>query len=171
MFQSLYKALQLNGRSVSRKAEEVNEEILENLSAISEEDEAAGYIYVLSSLSQNDEIKKIKNLYKIGFSKNDVAERIKNAEKESTYLCAPVKIQGAWKCINMNPQMLEKLLHNFFGNSCLNIDIIDNNGFRQSPREWFIAPLDVIEKAIEMIINGGITNYVYNPDEMKMELK
>ena len=59
------------------------------------------------------------NLFKIGYSKTDVEERIKNAEKEPTYLMAPVIIKGVWKCYNMNPQKFEHLLHTFFGNSCL----------------------------------------------------
>ena len=75
---------------------------------------------------------------------------------------AKVKIEDAWKCYNMNPQKLEQLLHNFFGSSCLNIDIFDENKIRHTPREWFIAPLEVIEQAIQMIINGEIIKYRYD---------
>ncbi|SFP91550.1 hypothetical protein SAMN05216234_15615 [Hydrogenimonas thermophila] len=45
-----------------------------------------------------------------------------------------------------------KLLHRFFGESCLNIDIYDNEEERHTPREWFIAPLQIIEQAIGMIL-------------------
>jgi len=62
----------------------------------------------------------------------------------------------------MNPQKLEQLLHNFFGNSCLNFDIFDKNGNRHTPREWFIAPLDIIEQVIQYIISGEIVNYRYD---------
>ncbi|WP_047154984.1 GIY-YIG nuclease family protein [Aneurinibacillus tyrosinisolvens] len=62
----------------------------------------------------------------------------------------------------MNPQKLEQLLHNFFGNSCLNIDIFDKNGRRYTPREWFIVPLSVIEQAIHFILNGEIVDYTYD---------
>ena len=78
---------------------------------------------------------------------------------------APVSIQGAWKCYNMNPQKLEQLLHNFFGNTCLEVDVFDKNGKRHTPQEWFIVPLNVIEQAIELIINGEIINYRYDVDE------
>ena len=71
----------------------------------------------------------------------------------------------AYKCFNMNPQKLEQLLYNFFGNSCLNIDIFDKKGIRHTPREWFIAPLDVIERAIHMIISGEIVGYRYDAGE------
>ena len=77
---------------------------------------------------------------------------------------AQVKIITTWKCYNMNPQKLEQLLHNFFGSSCLNIDIFDENKRRHTPREWFIAPLEVIEQAIQLIINGEIVKYCYDID-------
>jgi hypothetical protein len=49
-----------------------------------------------------------------------------------------------------------------FLDSCLDIDIIDNNGNIHRPREWFIAPLNVIEDAIEFIISGEIIDYRYD---------
>ncbi|TGS90016.1 hypothetical protein EN820_54320, partial [bacterium M00.F.Ca.ET.177.01.1.1] len=51
-----------------------------------------GYIYVLKSLSENPEIRKINNLYKIGFTRNRIESRIVNAENEVTYLNAPVRL-------------------------------------------------------------------------------
>jgi hypothetical protein len=32
------------------------------------------------------------------------------------------------------------------------------------PQEWFIAPIHVIDKAIEMIINEKIIHYKYDPE-------
>ena len=32
------------------------------------------------------------------------------------------------------------------------------------PREWFIAPIDCIELAIQLLINGVIVNYRYDGD-------
>lgn len=61
-----------------------------------------------------------------------------------------------------NPHKLEQLIHQFFGNSCLDIDIIDGNGKLHKPREWFIAPLNVIEEAITLIISGEVVKYRYN---------
>ena len=59
--------------------------------------------------------------------------------------------------------IMESLLHNFFGNSCLNIDVFDNNGQRHTPREWFIVPYEVIYQAIHFILNGEITDMRYDP--------
>lgn len=168
---SVEKILYANGQVVSENIDKVNESFIEKFSNITEEDEEAGYIYVLSSRSKDERIAAMQNLYKIGYSKVDVIERIKNAEKEPTYLMAKVKIESAYKCYNMNPQKLEQLLHNFFGSSCLNIDIFDENKIRHTPREWFIAPLDVIEEAVELIISGTVLNYKFNSETSLIEEK
>jgi hypothetical protein len=138
--------------------------LLGSSDTITEEDEETGYIYVLRSLSNNPEIQKISNLYKIGYSNIPVDERIKNAQQEPTYLMAPVKKVSVTTCYNLNPQKLEQLIHNFFGSVCLNFDIFDKNGIRHTPREWFIAPLNVIEESIDFIISGEIVNYRYDPE-------
>jgi hypothetical protein len=62
----------------------------------------------------------------------------------------------------MNTQKFEQLLHNFFGASCLNIDIFDEKGRRHMPQEWFIAPLHIIDQAIHYIISGEIIFYKYD---------
>ena len=166
LYRSLAKILYVNGRVVTQNIDKVNEDFIEKFSNITNEDEEVGYIYVLKSKSKDERITSIQNLFKIGYSKTEVEERIKNAEKEPTYLMAPVSIQGAWKCFNMNPQKLEQLLHNFFGNSCLELDVFDEKGKRHTPREWFIAPIEVIEQAIELIINGKIVNYKFDAENM-----
>lgn len=162
LYRSLYKILLANGKAVTATQEAVNEQLQNNFNNITEEDEESGFIYILKSLSKNEKISSIENLYKIGFSTIPIEERIKNAEKEPTYLMAPVKIVSAYKCYNMNPQKFEQLIHNFFGKVCLNFDIYDEKRNRHSPREWFIAPLNVIEQAIELIISGEIIKYKYD---------
>ncbi|TDE01562.1 GIY-YIG nuclease family protein [Flavobacterium sandaracinum] len=166
LYRSAAKILYANGKVVTQNMDKVNENFIERFSNITDEDAAAGYIYVLRSKSKDERIIEIDNLYKIGYSKVEVEERIKNAEKDPTYLMAPVKIITSWKCYNMNPQKLEQLLHNFFGKSCLNIDIFDEKKRRHTPREWFIAPIDVIEQAIELIISGEVVKHRYDEKNM-----
>jgi len=79
---SFGKGLYEDGYFVS----EHDDKVLDRLSQITKEDKQAGFIYILESLSQDDKIKTIKNLYKIGYSTTDVRERIKNAANEPTYL-------------------------------------------------------------------------------------
>ena len=163
LYRSLYKALLANEKAITENLETTNERFIEKFSNITDEDKEAGFIYILKSKSDKQEIKKIQHLYKIGFSKIKVEERIKNASQEPTYLMADVRLLMVYKCFNMNTQKLEQLLHNFFGKSCLNIDVFDKNGDRHTPREWFIAPLDIIEQAIHLVISGDIVKYRFDP--------
>lgn len=170
-FRSLAKALIMNGKAVTQNLVKANEELLEGFSNITEEDEASGYIYILKSLSEDEDIRSNSNLYKIGYSKNPVPKRIKDAENEPTYLMAPVELVTAYKCYNMNTQKFEQLIHNFFGATCLEVDVFDASGRRHTPREWFIAPLEVIEQAIGLIISGEVINYKYNIEHRIIEKK
>jgi len=162
LYRSLYKSLLANGKSITRNENDVYEELPENFSTVNEEDVEAGYIYILKSKSDKEEIRSIQDLYKIGYSKVPVEERIKNASIEPTYLMAEVKLVTAFKCYNLNPQKFEQLIHNFFGAACLNVDVFDGKGKRYTPREWFIAPLEVIERAIQLIISGDIIGFTYD---------
>lgn len=159
---SVEKILYTNGQVVSENADTVVESFRETFSDITDEDQKAGFIYILKSKSTNPEISRVANLYKIGYSKIPVEERIKNARLEPTYLMADVRIVMAYQCYNMNPQKLEQLLHTFFGSSCLEVDVFDKDGRRHTPREWFIAPLYIIEQAIQLIISGEVVKYRYD---------
>ena len=162
LMRSVEKILYDNGNAVTVNSDDEVEEFMENFSNITEEDKEAGYIYVLSSKSTDPKIREIKNLFKIGYSTTPVENRIKNAEKEPTYLMASVHVEAEYKTFNMNTQKFEQLLHNFFGASCLNFDIYDEKLHRHMPQEWFIAPLHVIDQAIEMIITEKIIHYKYD---------
>jgi len=168
---SLGKNLFINGKGITQRSDNEVEEFMENFSNINDEDKEAGYIYVLSSKSTDPNITEIRNLFKIGYSTTPVETRIKNAEKEPTYLMAPVQIEAEYKTFNMNTQKFEQLLHNFFGASCLNIDIYDEKLRRHMPQEWFIAPLNVIDQAIEMIITEEIIHYKYDQELEVIVLK
>ena len=171
LFRSLYKSLLANGKAVSENIDDVNKSFLETFSAITELDEEAGYVYILKSKSDKEEIKEIQNLFKIGFSKTNVEERIRNAIQEPTYLMADVRIVMTYKCYNMNPQKFEQLIHNFFGSSCLNIDVFDKDGNRYTPREWFIAPVGIIDQAIHLIISGEIVKHKYDTKREEIILR
>lgn len=167
LLRSFGKGLYEDGYFVS----EHEDKVLDKLSQIIEEDTKSGYIYILESLSKDDKIATIKNLYKIGYSTTDVKERIKNAINEPTYLMAPVRIVSVYETYNMNTQKLEQIVHKFFGKVCLSVDIFGSDAKRYTPREWFILPLEIIEQTIELIITGEIVNYRYNEKNEKLVLK
>ena len=164
LLRSLSANLYKNGQRVSANEEKITVDLMKGFGEITEEDKETGHIYVLKSKSQKEEISSIDNLYKIGYSSTSVQDRIKNAENEPTYLMAPVSIESSWMCYNMNAQKFEKLIHQFFGNSCLEVDVFDHKGIRHTPREWFIVPMEAIELAITLIISGEIVNYRYDKE-------
>lgn len=156
-------------RSVSKLLHSSNGKVITNpgeslfdQKIINNEDSETGYIYILKSLSKDPQINEIQDLYKIGYSEVKVEERIKNAENDPTYLMSDVRIIKAYKCFNLNPQKMEHLLHTFFGEARLLIDIYDKDGKRYTPREWFIAPLEIIDQAVRMVISGEIADYRYD---------
>jgi hypothetical protein len=151
-------------RSLGKRLSDAGYAIKDNSSVatIEDGDSETGYIYILKSLSENPRIATTKNLFKIGFSTTSVEDRIKNAEQDPTYLMAPVSIVATYRCFNMNPQRFERLIHRFFSESCLDLEITDKDGKNYLPKEWFIAPIIVVGKAIELIIKGEIVNYSYD---------
>ncbi|MBQ9503175.1 MAG: GIY-YIG nuclease family protein [Lentisphaeria bacterium] len=125
----------------------------------------------MKSKSSDARIQAIADLYKIGYCTEPVEERIANAEQEPTYLMAPVEIVDTFRCFNLNPEKMESLLHNFFGKTCLNIDIFDNKGIRHSPREWFIVPYPIVRQAILFVLDGEIQNFRYDADKQEIVAK
>ena len=164
LLRSLGKRLKDSGNMITKLDHEKESSLLN----VTNEDKQNGYIYILKSLSNEDIIQTKKNLYKIGFSTTAVETRIKNAKQDPTYLMADVKTVAAYEVYNVNPHKLEQLIHKFFGNSCLDMEIYDGNGKLYKPREWFIAPLEVIEETINLIVSGKIINYRYDENNEKI---
>ncbi len=135
------------------------------------DDEVSGYIYVLRSLSNDPQIAGIKDLHKIGFSRGPVEKRIANAAKQPSYLMAPVEVVADYRAYNLKISALENLLHRVFADVRLDITQIDRKGRDYDPSEWFDVPLPVIDQAIELIISGGITGYVYDPEARSLRAR
>lgn len=165
LYRTVGKNLANNGKMVTQNVDRVNEEFTESFSEITKNDKETGYIYVLTSQSEKEEIASIRNLYKIGYTSKSVEERVRNAENDPTYLMSKVKIESSWKCYNMKAQKFEALIHKFFGHCCLEVEVNDDDGNVHSPREWFIVPIEAIEKAISLIISGEILNYYFDNEK------
>lgn len=161
LYRSLYKALLQDGFEVSDYQEESIQK------DISDDDKQNGYIYVLASKSTNPQIMAVDDLYKIGCCSGAVSDRIKNAANEPTYLLSEVKIVLTARCYNINVFQLEGAIHDFFSKSNVSFEVIDRDGNIHHPKEWFVAPIAIIEEAINLIVNDDITKYTYNP-EMKL---
>lgn len=129
------------------------------------DDLPTGYIYVLRSKSDHPVVAEHRSvIHKIGVTGGDVQSRIANAKKDPTYLMADVEIIAKFKLSNINRKGLETLLQKFFSSARLELELKDRFGMSVKPREWFLVPLEVIEKVIEKIKEGTIDQFRYDPE-------
>lgn len=124
-------------------------------------DVISGWIYILRSLSTNPEIAGIKDLYKIGFTRQTVEQRTADAENESTYLFAKVQIVKTYQVANIKASTFENLIHKLFDSVQLQV----NAGIAK-PKEWYIVPFPIIDQAIHYIIEGKPVVYDHNIQEL-----
>lgn len=157
LLRSLARELYKDGRRVT----ELDENAL-NAMLVTDDDKAAGFIYVLRSLSEHPDIKAVPNLYKIGLARRSIETRIQNAANEPTYLMAPVALVSTFQCYNVNLPKLENLLHRFFDHATAKVQVTDAQGNYHTPQEWFSVPIETIETAMRLLISGEIVNYRYD---------
>ena len=128
-----------------------------------EGDTETGMIYVVKSLSDDPEIRKLDGLlHKIGFTSGKMEIRIQNAKDDPTFLMASVHPVATYTLYNIDRVKLEHLLHNFFAESRLNIEIRDRFGKKIKPREWFLVPSELIAEAVSRLKDGSIVNFRYD---------
>lgn len=161
LLQTLRKNVVGGGYAITELQEETESKFFTN-EDITTDDKVTGYIYVLSSLSDNPIIKNQKDLYKIGYSTNSVEERIANAAHEPTYLMAPVKIVATYKVVNLHSQKFEDMVHQILKPVQFHVTVVGDNGEPHEPKEWFIVPLNVVDTIIARIMDGSILGYTYN---------
>lgn len=126
-------------------------------------DRVTGLIYVVRSLSKQPEIARLDgNLFKIGFTTGTIESRLKGVEDDPTFLMAAVKPVMTYQAINLSANAFERLVHHFFGEARLDIEVKDRFGKAIRPREWFLLPLPVIEQAVPLIVDGSILRYRYD---------
>lgn len=160
------KAIYLDGYTI-QESMETDENFLKEQFKVVDEDVATGYIYVLKSKSPNPSITQYKELYKIGFTTSSVEKRIANAAQETTYLLDEVKVVASWKTYNLNISYFENMLHKLFGQAQFQVKLHHHSGVVIIPKEWFIVPLPIINKAIDCIIKGIPVSY--NAKEQALE--
>ena len=128
-----------------------------------------GYVYVLRSKSDHPFVGQNRSvIHKIGVSGGDVKSRVANAKKDPTYLLADVEVVATYKLANVNRTALEALLHKLFARARLDLELKDRFGAQVEPREWFLVPLAVIDEAIEMLKQGTIAGFGYDPETARL---
>jgi hypothetical protein len=127
------------------------------------DDIPSGTIYVLRSLSDQPEIVAIRDvLHKIGVTGGRVEDRICNANKDATYLLAPVEVVATWKLANIRRFKFEQTIHRIFASAQLQLRLPDRFGIPVEPREWFVVPLPIINEVMERIQDESIMGFVYD---------
>lgn len=128
-----------------------------------------GTIYVLRSQSTHPYVEQHRELiHKIGVTGGKVETRIAGADKEATYLLAGVEVVATYKLKNVNRVRMENLFHKIFSSAQIDISIDDRFGNPVKPREWFLVPLQVIDEAVQRILDGSITSYIYDPSKASL---
>ena len=129
-----------------------------------EDDLPSGFIYVLRSQSAHPLIADNRFVsHKIGVTGGEVKKRVVNAKKDPTYLLAEVEIVATFKLANINRKRLEDLLHRFFAEARLDLELKDRFGQEVEPREWFLVSLNVVEEAVDLLVKGSIEDFLYDP--------
>jgi hypothetical protein len=136
---------------------------------LDEADTIKGYIYILRSLSEDPQVQSIKDLHKIGFSTTTVAERIKDAEKDPTYLMSGVEVVDSYVLTgDYNPQKVEHFIHRIFADAKVDLKIMDKDGREYTPGEWYSVPQLAIEQAVNMLQNGDIVDCHYDRSQQRI---
>jgi hypothetical protein len=134
-----------------------------------EQNRITGVVYVVRSLSPLAEIiKHDGQLFKIGFTTGTLEDRIRNAKDDPTFLLAPVLPVRSYEAINLNTNKFENLIHRFFEQARLDIELKDRFGKPFRPREWFLLPLPIIEEGISRLLDGSIIKHRYDHHACKI---
>ncbi len=137
--------------------------------ATADDDEASGTIYVLRSKADIPFVTENRNLvHKIGVTTTKVEARIAGARLDPTFLMAEVEVVATYSLYNIDRAKLEKLVHRIFAPARLDIEIEDRFGNPVVPREWFLAPLDAIDEAVEKIREGTIIRFRYDTNSASL---
>ncbi|CAM4061421.1 GIY-YIG nuclease family protein [Paracoccus yeei] len=136
------------------------------------EDQDSGTIYILRSKSDHPTVAANRELvHKIGVTSNDVKTRIQGARLQPTFLMADVELVATYKLYNISRSKFEMLIHRIFGAVRLNVQVQDRFARPVVPEEWFLVPFFVIDEAIQKIMDGTITQYVYDPKRAQLVLR
>jgi hypothetical protein len=128
-----------------------------------DEDYPSGTIYVARSLSDHPFIAENRDvLHKIGVTGGDPRTRVVGAKKDPTFLLADAELVASFKLANLNRRKLERLLHRYFAEARMDLQLRDRFGGHVEPEEWFLVPLPEIKEAVELLIAKKLEKWRYD---------
>lgn len=119
-----------------------------------------GVIYVAKLIETPENLRHYKNLHKIGFSTLTGEARTKYSIRDTAFLQQTVDIITEWQIYDANVRSVESVLHAFFYNQRVKVSLKAGDDNLYKATEWFNIPLTEIEKAINLVIAGDISNYL-----------
>lgn len=155
-----------NGRQILDAAPAVSGPLFTGEPEQDEFGEVKGRVYVVESLSTDVNVVALRGrLFKIGFTTQDIEKRLADVEKDPTFLCAPVHLRTTYET-NFSPKKLEQLLHQFFVRAKFNVQVV--LGKPIEPKEWFTVPYELVQEAVERILDRSIVDYRYDETSRKI---
>ncbi|XKH61344.1 GIY-YIG nuclease family protein [Halomonas sediminis] len=131
----------------------------DSMQGITHHDKRTGIIYILRSLSNDPALKGIRNLHKIGYTEKALESRLSGAERQQTYLEAPVQVVASFDCYNLDPRRFEHLVHAMLHQQRVNVLLHSRDGGTYRPREWFDVELNAARETVMRIVDGTIAQY------------
>jgi hypothetical protein len=128
-------------------------------------------VYVLRSLSDDPQVGDLPNLHKIGSTHQAVAARIAGADRQTTFLAAPVRLVEEFSMPAGAERKVEAMLHRIFAATRLDVWFERNGSHIADANEWFAVPLEAIEEAVRLIETDAISEYEYDPENQQMRLR
>jgi hypothetical protein len=64
----------------------------------------------------------------------------------------------------MNARKLEDAIHGFFSASNIDFQVKGKDGKIHAATEWYVAPMRIIEEAVQLIVQQKISEYRYDPN-------
>ena len=164
LLRSLARQLYNDGRLVTEPAAITREHIEVH------PDAEIGSVYVLRSLSDDDQVRSVEHLHKIGSTSGTADARVAGAENHPTFLSAPVEVLAEYRLPAAAVRSVEGMLHRFFG--AARLDVWFESGGRNvaEANEWFDVPLPLIDEAIELIAAETITSFRYDAESKRILL-
>jgi len=128
-------------------------------------------VYVLRSLSDDLQVRRIPHLHKIGSTKQRLEARTAGAHRQTTFLNAPVEVVAEYEVPAGVEQKVERLLHRFFAGARLDVWFEQNGSTIAEAHEWFAVPLWAIDEAIGLVETEAIKNYEYDTESESLKLR
>lgn len=161
----------LHSDATGRRIIQDADSVVDAFNNVSHTDKRAGQIYFVTTKSDNPVLRAVPNLIKIGYTEQTVEERTKNAERDTAFLEAQVKILASMECYNLNPNKFESLIHGFLYAQRLKMTLVGKDGKAYHPNEWFSVSLEDAMEVANRIIDGSIMKYRMNNTTGRLMLK